>query len=231
MALDVNKLVQVNLTDNQYFREEQQKFQIFLHHTAGGQSAINTAKYWQQDVSKIATAFIISGKVKQPNSNNEKDGDIIQCFGSKYWAYHLGLKQEVFDSFGVPYKSLDKISIGIEICSWGQLTKQADGTFKNYVNGIVPTDEVTELETPFKGYKYFHSYTDSQIASLKDLIIHLCNKFGISKTYNDDIFDLTKRAFAGENGIFTHNSCRKDKVDVYPCPKLIKMLQQIEQGI
>lgn len=227
MALDVSKLIQVNLTDNQYFREENTKSQLYLHHTAGNPSAVNTAKYWQQDETRVATAFIISGKVKQPNSNNEKDGDIIQCFGSKYWAYHLGLKQEMFNSFGLPYKQLDKISIGIEVCNWGQLTKESDGTFKNYVNGIVSADEVTELETPFKGYKYFHKYTDAQIASLKDLVIYLCDKFSISRAYNDDIFALNKRAFEGQNGIYTHNSTRKDKVDIYPCPRMIAMLKSI----
>lgn len=227
MALDVSKLIQVNLTDNQYFREENVKSQLYLHHTAGNPSAVNTAKYWQQDATRVATAFIVSGKVKQPNSNNEKDGDIIQCFGSKYWAYHLGLKQEMFNSFGLPYKQLDKISIGIEVCNWGQLTKESDGTFKNYVNGSVPADEVTELETPFKGYKYFHKYTDSQIASLKDLVIYLCDKFSISRAYNDDIFNLNKRAFEGQNGIYTHNSVRKDKVDIYPCPRMIEMLKSL----
>jgi len=226
MALDVKELVQVNFADNQYFREEQPKSQIFLHHTAGNPSAVNTAKYWQQDEAKIATAFVISGNVKA-NNDNEKDGSIIQCFSSKFWAYHLGLKQDVFNSFGVPYKSLDRISVAIEVCNWGQLTKEADGTFKNYVNGIVSNDEVTELENEFKGHKYFHKYTDAQIESLKDLVIFLCDKFGINKTYNDDIFDLTKRAFAGENGIYTHNSVRKDKVDIYPCPRMINMLKNL----
>jgi len=227
MALDIKKLIQVNLTDNQYFREEHPKSQIYLHHTAGNPSAINTAKYWQQDATRVATSFIISGKVKQPNSNNEKDGDIIQCFGSKYWAYHLGLKQEMFNSFGLPYKSLDKLSIGIEICNWGQLTKDDDGIFRNYVNGIVPSDEVTELQTPFKGYKYFHSYTDAQINATKELVTYLCEKFNISKIYNDDIFSLNKRAFNGDNGIYTHNSVRKDKVDIYPCPRIINMLKNL----
>lgn len=225
MALDIKKLIQVNLTDDQYLKQETPKKQIYLHHTAGNSSAINTAKYWQGTQDRVATAFIIAGNVK--NSANEKDGDIIQCFGSKYWAYHLGLKQEIFTANGIPYQSLDKISIGIEVCNWGQLTKQADGTFKNYVGGIVPKEEAFELDTPFKGYKYFHNYTDAQIASLKDLLIYLCDKFSINKTFNPDIFDITKRALAGENGIYTHNSVRHDKVDIYPHPKMIEMIKTL----
>lgn len=224
MALDLNKIIKVPFSESQYFKEEKIKKQIYIHHTAGNTSAINTAKFLNSDSPKIATAFLIAGKVI---NSTEKDGDIIQCFGSKYWAYHLGLKQEMFDSFGVPYKSLDKISIGIEICNWGQLTKEADGTFKNYVNGKVAKEEVCELETPFKGYKYFHNYTDAQIASTKELLIYLCDKYSISKVYNDDIFGITKRAFIEENGIYTHNSVRKDKVDIYPHPKMIEMLKAL----
>jgi N-acetyl-anhydromuramyl-L-alanine amidase AmpD len=226
MAFDVKKLIQVNLTEEQYFKVETPKKMIFLHHTAGNASAINTARFWQQDSAKIATSFIIAGAVK-PSPNGEKDGDIIQCFGSKYYAYHLGLKQELFQAMGVPYQSIDKISIGIEICNWGQLTKNEAGSFKNYVGGLVPANEVTELETPFKGFKYFHSYTDAQIQATKDLVTYLCDKFQISKVYNPDIFDLTKRAFMGENGIYSHNAVRRDKVDVYPCPRMIAMLKSL----
>ena len=224
MALDLKKIIQVSLTEDQYFREVTPKKMIFLHHTAGNPSAINTAKFWQQDSPKIATSFIIAGNVK--NSHTEKDGDITQCFSSNYWAYHLGLKQEVFHSMGVPYQSLDRISVGIEICSWGQLT-ESGGVFKNYVGGVVPSNEVTELETPFKGYKYFHKYTDAQIQSTKDLLVYLCDKFEINRGFHPDIFDLTKRAFSAENGIFSHNSVRKDKVDAYPCPRLIEMLKSL----
>ena len=66
-----------------------------------------------------------------------------------------------------------------------------------------------------------------QIAALKDLLIYLCDTFQISRAYNPDIFDISKRALAGENGIFTHNSVRKDKWDMYPCPRMIAMLSSL----
>jgi len=66
-----------------------------------------------------------------------------------------------------------------------------------------------------------------QIAALKDVLIYLCNAFQINRVYNPDIFDISKRAFAGENGIFTHNSVRKDKWDMYPCPRMIAMLSSL----
>lgn len=224
MSLDINRIKQLNFASDQYFQEALPKAQIFLHHTAGGASALNTANGWKSDSSRVATPYVLTGKI---NSPYEKDGDIIQCFNEKYWGYHLGIKAEAFTSFGLSYTRLDKTSIAIEVCNWGQLTKQSDGTYINYLNHTVSADEVTELETPFKGYKYFHKYTDAQIASLKELVEYLANKFNIDKTYNPDIFDITERAFKGENGIFTHNSVRTDKWDMYPCPRLIEMLKSL----
>lgn len=221
---DLSNLIKVPFSDTQYFKEENPKTQIYLHHTAGNGSAINTAKYWNTNADRIATAFVITGIVK-PN-DAERDGSIIQCFGSKYYAYHLGLKQSTFTENKVPFKSLDKISIGIEICNWGQL-KLVNGKYMNYVDREVPKNEVIELATPYKGYKYWQTYTDAQIQSTKNLLLYLCEKFNISKAYNEDIWDISKRALKGESGIYTHNSVRKDKVDVYPHPKLIEMLKSL----
>jgi hypothetical protein len=60
-----------------------------------------------------------------------------------------------------------------------------------------------------------------------DLLKLWKDKYGIDLTYNADIWDVTKRALSGENGVFTHNSVRKDKADVYPHPKLIEALKAL----
>jgi hypothetical protein len=225
MAAILSTIKKVPFSESQYLKEEAPKTQIYLHHTAGNGSAIGTAKYWGTTSDRIATAYLITGVVK-PN-DAEKDGDIIQCFEPKFFAYHLGLKQSTFTENKIPFKSLDKISIGIEICNWGQLTKDAKGKYINYVNREVPANEVIELESPFKKYKYWHSYTDAQLESVKKLLQYLCQTFNISKTYNEDIWGISKRALKGESGIFTHNSVRTDKVDVYPHPKLIDILKSL----
>ena len=92
----------------------------------------------------------------------------------------------MFSANNIPYQSLDKISIGIEICNWGQLTLKKDGKFYNYVNREVT--DVIKLDKPFKGYSYWHNYTDSQITSLKALLLHLKGKYNIDLKYNDDIW-------------------------------------------
>jgi hypothetical protein len=217
-------IIKSHLNKGQYLEDVTVKKQIYLHHTAGNSSGLAVVSTWNANADKIATSYAVTGKV---NSQKEKDGDIIECFDDKHWAYHLGLKQDLFTANKVPYQSLDKISIGIEVCNWGQLTKQADGTFLNYVKRAVPKEEVTELATPFKGYKFWHSYTDAQIQGLKELLLFLGEKHKINLKYNPDIWDITVRALKGENGVFSHNSVRKDKVDMYPHPKLIEMLKTL----
>lgn len=214
-------LKQVQFPATQYMAEEHPKVQIYLHHTAGNASGEQVFTGWASNAERIATCVSISGP--GPNS---VDGQIVQGFSSKHWAYHLGLKESTFHKFNVPYKSLDKISIGIEVCNWGQLTLK-DGKFYNYVNREIPANQVCELAKPHRGFKYYHNYSDAQIQSIKDLLLLWKDKFGIPLTYNEDIWDVTPRALRGEKGVFTHNSVRLDKVDMYPHPKLIEMLKSL----
>ena len=212
---------QVTFPTSQYMAEEHPKTQIYLHHTAGNANGEQVFKGWESNSERIATCVSISGP-----GVGSIDGQIIQGFSSKHWAYHLGLKESTFQKHGVPYKSLDKISIGIEVCNWGQLTLK-DGKFYNYVNREVPADQVCTLENPHRGFKYYHNYSDAQIESVKHLLILWKDKFNIPLTYNEDIWDVTIRALKGESGVFTHNSVRTDKVDVFPAPKLIEMLKSL----
>jgi len=45
--------------------------------------------------------------------------------------------------------------------------------------------------------------------------------------YNESIWDIDLFALKNEKGIYTHNSVRRDKSDVYPCPRLIEMLKNL----
>ena len=233
MPLDVTKINQDELTADQYFKEDCSavKNQIYIHYTAGASSAANTIHGWQFKPERVGTAFVISRGTKA-----EKDGEIFQAFGSKYWAYHLAFSKNTnkvpskYHNFNLETK-IAKGSIGIEVCNFGNIIKDKDGNFRNYVNGIVPANEVVTLDKPHRGYIYYHDFSVNQIASLKELIIYLGDKYKISKKFNSDMFDICTRAMDGENGIFTHTSVRSEKFDFSPQPKLIKMLQEIEQGI
>lgn len=212
-------LIQVDFPQGQYLKEEHPKKQIYLHHTAGNNSGSNVFKWWASNPERVATCVAISGP-------GDVDGQIVQGFSSKYWAYHLGIKRNVFDSFGVPFINLDKFSIGIEICNWGQLS-YTNGKFYNYVGGIINEKDVIKLDVPYKRHIYFHNYSDAQIESTRQLLVLWNQRYGIPLKYNEDIWAVTARALRGEAGVFTHNSVRADKVDIYPHPKMIQMLKSL----
>lgn len=197
------------LSDNQYFKEKQFKNQIVIHHTAGGSSAVNTIHGWNFNPEKVGTAFVIDGK-----------GDVYKAFEPEHWAYHLGLKS-------ISNSQLNKNSIGIEVCSWGQLILK-DGKYWNYVNKEVPADQVIHIPNKFKGFEYFHKYNDAQIEALRKLLLELCAKFGINKVYNSDMWDISHNALSGVNGIYTHVSYRKDKADCVPQINLVEMLKSLK---
>jgi hypothetical protein len=217
-------ITQVPFADEQYMHDVCPKKQIYLHHTAGNANPIGVFKYWGKTGERVATCVTVGGL--PGTSKDWKDGDIAQGFSSKYWAYHLGLQTTTFAKFKIPYQSLDKISIGVEICNWGYLVK-TDRGFTTYVNTTVPDDQVVEYKDKFKGQKYYHKYTDAQIESTRKLLLYWKDIYGIPLTYNEDIWDICPRALKGEAGVYTHNSVRKDKSDIHPQPEMIAMLKSL----
>jgi N-acetyl-anhydromuramyl-L-alanine amidase AmpD len=213
--LDIAKIKQVRLKETQYFAETKEKNQIYLHHTAGSGDAEAVSRFWGSNESKIATAFVIGEK-----------GDIVQCFSSKNWAWHLGVGEQIFTNYKLPFIDLNKNSVGIEVCNWGPL-KYKEGNYYNYVGKKVKPEMVTDLEYKYKGHQFWYKYTDEQIESLRQLVVYLCDTYGISKEYREEIWNVDREALKGNNGIFTHNSVRPDKSDVYPCPRLIEMLKNL----
>jgi hypothetical protein len=126
----------------------------------------------------------------------------------------------------LPYKNLDKTSIGIELCNWGWLT-QRGGEFYTYTGHKLPAERVIKLDKPFRGHEYWEAYTDEQIESVRELLLLWRDRYGIDLTYNEDIWDVTKRALTGQSGVFTHNSVRPDKTDCAPQENLISALKEL----
>jgi N-acetyl-anhydromuramyl-L-alanine amidase AmpD len=207
---------QVTFGAAHYINEETPKKQIYLHHTAGNDNAEGVFKYWEQTRDRVATCVVIDSK-----------GLIAQGFSSTKWAYHLGLKTNTFNNQGLAFQPLDKLSIGIEICNWGFLKEVGKGKYVNYVNREVPLDQVIKLDTPFKGHQFWHNYTDAQIEAVKELLLLWNDRYKIPLDYNDDIWGICSRALSAQPGVYTHNSVRKDKTDVYPHPGLIEMLKSL----
>lgn len=232
MALDKSKIKTFDFPESQYYKQEFPKTQIYLHHTVSGDGADGDIGYWKNTPEKVATCVVV-----------ERDGDIIQCFSSKYWAHHLGVTSQILAKHNVPSNrniELNQGSIGIEIDSWGGLAKDAtdnkwypakwDVSKKFVANKAckpIPTENVVEYPKGFRGFYAFEKYTPQQIASVKNLLEYWCDLYNIPKTFNPDIFDITQRAFDKESGIYSHTSCRPDKSDIHPDLGIIDMLKSL----
>lgn len=204
----LEQIINHPLTDNQYFKDKYTKRQIVLHHTVSNGNAKNVINWWQKNKERIGVAFVIN-----------REGVIFKAFSSAHWAHHLGTKE-------INNTILNKQSIGIELCSWGMLTEK-NGRYVNCNNEVINQEEVIKYNYIFRGSRYFQSYTDKQILSLKQLLIYLCDSYNIPKTYNSDMWVYSKAALSGDKGIFTHVSYRKDKSDCHPQKELIDVLKNL----
>ena len=179
------------LPDDEYFPEVTDKKSIVLHHTAGSHRPDWVVSAWDRDKTKggkalrVATHYVVGGKSTR-DGNGDWDGVIIEAFDLKYWAHHLGTKNN-------NNSQLNKQSIGIEICNYGPLTKSQDGQFFTYVNSKVDEKDVIDLGKNWRGYRYYHNYTDKQIESVKYIIQSVSDKYKIDicKGINElfEIFD------------------------------------------
>lgn len=221
----VNSITQARLPDSQYMNDVVDKDQIFIHHTASSSNPYGVLEYWGGTAERVATAFLVAGN---PGSSRKwKDGEILQCFYSRKWGWHLGLKSYHLVKGGRSSQNLNAKSVGIEICNWGFLSLR-DGKYVSYAGAVVPEKDVVKYDTPYRGHKFYQKYTDAQIESTRKLLIYLCDTFDIDPKYKGyEIFDINKRCLMGENGIWTHTSCRPDKSDCHPQHELIQMLESL----
>lgn len=221
----LQKIKLSRLSTDQFVDESTPKNQLYIHHTAGSSNPYGVQRWWESTRARIGTALVIGGA---GGGARWVDGEIVQLFNSSKWAWHLGLKQSHLAKGGASAKSnkiLNSQSIGIEICNWGQLT-ETDKGFQNYVGGIVPDDEVSDLCTPYKGFRYYQKYTDAQLENTFELLKFLGKKWDIPTAFKGvRMFDVCPEALQGESGIWTHTSVRPDKFDCFPQPELITMLK------
>lgn len=224
----LDRIVQVEFPTNQYYKVAHPKKQIVLHHTVSGGTARGDIAWWLQTASRIATCLIIN-----------RDGTPYQCYSSRYWAHHLGVKQQVFQNYGLPNSGsqnriLNQQSVGIEIDSWGGLVERGGSWYnaiwnkatRRYEAGNNRIEDITEYPDGFRGFYAFEKYTDEQIQAVQELMEYWKGVYtDIPYAYNDDIWDVTTRALSGEPGVFAHVSYRSDKSDCHPQPELIQMLR------
>lgn len=217
------------LDKDEYVNGPTDKYYLFLHHTAGWNNPYSTIRSWNNDTrGRIATQYVIGG-INIKNGDDQYDGEVVECFPDDGWAYHLGKNGS---------SKLHPHSIGIEICNFGNLTKKGD-KYYNYVDREVSKDEVVDLGYEFRGYQYWHKYTDKQIESTRLLISEIQRRhpeIDISKGLkewlavesDEEAFGFKEDAYYGKvRGLLSHTTTRKDKYDWSPQPNIIEMIKNL----
>jgi hypothetical protein len=206
-----------------YFEKEYPKKQIVIHHTAGSHHPHWTIDGWKFKSNGVGAAYVIGGKSNSAAYEDKFDGVLVQYFDPKYWAYHLGIKE-------LNHK-ISKQSVAIELCNYGPLIKNNKGNYLTKVNNTVPEDQVSKCK--FRNYEFYESYSEKQIATLKDVIIRASDRFnidprkGLYERLTKDrksAFEVTNSALSGDYGLWTHTNYRQDKSDCSPQDILINMI-------
>lgn len=211
------KIIQQQFPETQFYKVEQPKKIIVLHHTVSGVGIKGDVDWWKATPERVGTPFII-----------DRNGEIHQIFNEKYWIHHLGIKQWMLSQFGskVSNDRLNQLSIGIELDNWGGLVKK-NGKWFTYTGIEVPLCNVQEYPQGYRGFYAFEKYSTAQLIALRELLENLITKFEIPKSYNANMFDFNGNALKGTHGIWTHTSYRPDKSDCHPQPELIQMLKTL----
>ena len=146
----MNPIIQ-HLDENSYYSEPHPKDAIFLHHTEG---------YYRPDW------VISSWDRNKTNSTNKIRTAACLVIGGK-------------DPKGLDNSYDGSVMQAIELCNFGQLIESLDGGFYTKTHVRIPEDQICELTHPFRGYTYFHLYSDKQLESLRKMLLDLSEKFEI----------------------------------------------------
>ena len=204
------------------------KKQIYIHHTAGAtKSPAKTIAGWNKRTDHVATHYI---------TNNL--GDVEQLYPDEAWANHLGIKKAVFRKAGIKYQNLNKTSLGIEMQSYGWCDLRNGKYITYYKNELAasrvgrPVDKNRNYIS-YKGHLYYEKYNSQSINNVKKIIQGWMSKYSIPFVYDYDILfpnlndSISTLALKGTPGIYTHNSVRRDKSDIWPQKELIDMLKTL----
>lgn len=207
--------VRQNKDKSYYYEEETNKRKIILHFTMG---------YLKGDVATltkdhVSVPFILG-----------RNGNIYNIFASKYWSYHLG-PGAIGGNTG-----MSKECIGIEISNIGPLKRIGDNLVSTYSDtdvycNINETQFYTKLETKYRGYEYFATFTEQQYGSLIKLLKFLTFKYNIPRKFVAEASRynlLSEKDFTQFSGIASHVNCRADKVDIGPAFNWDKLINGLK---
>ena len=227
------------LRSGEYFEGPTPKQWLFLHHTAGWQNPYHVITDWASDTrGAVATEFVVGGQSIKGNDISY-DGDVLQAFPAGGHGWHLG----------VGNTTMHRNSVGIEVCSFGQLTqggysKEIDGAntwipktadkFYTYVGVEAHPSQIIGLEQPFRGFTHWHRYSHMQLESFRELILFIAHRDSIDvrkgipeliKKDGANAFDFCNVQHVSTHpGLWCHANVSTSKVDMSPQPELLDML-------
>jgi hypothetical protein len=204
---------------NQYMDSKTDKHWLVLHHTAGWHSPIGTINGWaKDDRGMVGTEFVLGGQSIRGNENIY-DGYLAQAFPTGCYGWHLGIGNS----------ELHRNSVGIEICNFGQVV---DGV--TWAGQPVVSTQVVDIKKQFRGFRYWHRYSDAQLRVLKELIYFIANRDNIDvrkglpelvKDKGASAFDMCSVPMVTKTkGLWTHTNVIKTKVDCFPQQELLDLL-------
>lgn len=220
--LEVEKALEIKkhyMIPGTYFPGPVKKQWIFLHHTAGWENPYQVADMWaRDDRGNVATEFVLGGQSVR-NGDAKYDGELIQCFPEGGYGWHTGTGNSV----------MHRNSVAIEVCNMGQIVNG-----KTYVSTPADPKQIVKLAKPFRGFQFWHRYSDAQITVLKQWILFVAEKYGIDprvglveyvKAKGADGFDVLDLDRANKTpGMYSHTNVLRGKVDMFPQQELIDML-------
>ena len=210
-------------------KQKRRKTQIILHHTAGhakqgAEGTIKTAQGWANRTDHVSTHAVISF-----------DGYTDLLFPDEFYGNNTG-------------KGYNSRTLGIEIQSLGYCYQDSGQVRSKASGGILPpylgdnigyTTAVDKFgnDKPYKDHQYYQAYSTAQIEATIATTLNWINKHNIPFSYDYNILfpDKTGAAFinsskiwkAGTSGVYTHNSIKSSKSDIFPQREMLVALRNL----
>jgi hypothetical protein len=194
----INTLTYI-LPENNFYKEVYHKTQIVIGH--------NSRKDMRHYYTWINRR---NGNYKKTATYSiDKDGTIYQHYDPKYYSDFLGCDQ-------------DKCNISIMLVNEGWLKLNEMNVFVDWL-GHTYSKNIDLIEKNWRNHKYWVMYTEEQFNSLKYLVGHLCDEFGIETDFiGNNVYNENADLF---KGITFRSNYFKDITDVSPAFELEKITQ------
>ena len=255
LTTGINLLNKNSRTGLIYDTEETTKTQIVLHHTAGNSTPKKYIKGWRKESYPLATHYIIprEGQTEQLYEDKYWSNHLGTDLPNNAFLQRHSLAVEI-SSYGYLDLKLKGDDLGkdagnkkakeIGWYSWsGQKIpdNQVAEPYRISSNGTIESF-VDKVPGGYRGYARFQKYTDDQIKSLEKILRGWKNSYPsiplkltpesykemFPNTKTNGEYDISKNASGQVPGLYTHNSYRPDKVDIFPQKELLEMLMGLD---